>query len=222
MPSPLFLLAAALLTSVAAEGCPGWCNAYSCALQTCTDCSVCSSVADGESCASWCNSWTCSAAHCSGCATCPTAPNLHYIDADGSGTYSLAELVAAGHRLGCECLLSSQCMLAESDNVTITTGYAGYEAGLAAFFARHDVDGDGSYSMAEADAHVAAMPNLVKISMAHCTSLDVELREPAHWAAQRSAARGRRMCNPVAGDCAGANGVELITGSQNMPVPIGF
>ena len=155
----------------------------------------------------------------------PAAAGVHHIDADGSGTYALPELYAAAERLGCKCLLSSPCLASEAETVTVSTTFAGYEEGLAAMFARYDVDGDGEYTREESDAHHTAIPNLVKITMAHCHSVSsVKLAEPAEWTAARAAAApGRRLCNVFAGqDCAGANGLELITGSQSMPVPVGF
>lgn len=62
-----FMLA---LLGAANAQCPGWCNAYTCGISSCTGCSTCTDLAAGNYCASWCNRYTCGQSFCSGCDVC--------------------------------------------------------------------------------------------------------------------------------------------------------
>ena len=113
-------------------------------------------------------------------------PPVHYVDADGDGAYSLDELMAASEKLGCTCLLSSTCIGNNADTLLPDTSHSGYAAEMREKFARHDANGDGVLSREEADNHYGETPNLIKITQQHCMSHSrVELREPAHWDAER-------------------------------------
>lgn len=69
-----FMISMLVASFSAVDACSSWCNAYTCSLATCSDCTTCSALSAGEYCAGWCNSFTCGSSYCSGCDICYVPP----------------------------------------------------------------------------------------------------------------------------------------------------